>query len=315
MSRLIMHDHTIKESHAVTARTNILLTAIVPVGNMNGNLTLLSGWLNKISKFPLRVIIVHDEQDSQTSIELKKIVNEFRGLEVIKISGTFGCPGLARNAGIALLNSPWVAFWDCDDEPILENIFNAIQNATEAEILVGGFIAEVAYNNNFEKKQSDTPTLQSVSFNPGLWRMIFRSHLVCNVEFTKLKLAEDQVFLSEINFVEKRKEFIDLPFYEYKLGAPNQLTKDLSNLRDLILASEIIFRKTNKYLLRETIVFNLTLVLRQQMTLLKLGDTNLRMNSLNLLYRYFVNANFKLHILLLVAIYNVLWAFGKSKLK
>lgn len=310
-----MHDRTIKESHAVTAGTNILLTAIVPVGNMNGNLTSLRSWLNKISKFPLRVIIVHDEQDIQTSLELKKIVSEFRGLEVVKISGTFGCPGLARNAGIALVSSPWVAFWDCDDEPILENIFSAIQNATDAEILVGGFITAVAENKNFEKKKSDTPTLQSVSFNPGLWRMIFRGHLVSKVEFTKLRLAEDQVFLSEINFAEKRKEFINRPFYEYKLGAPNQLTKDLSNLRDLILASEIILRKTNKNLLRETIVLNLTLVLRQQMTLLKLGDTNLRMNSLNLLCRYFVNANLKLLVLLLVAIYNVLWAFGKSKLK
>jgi len=310
-----MHDRTIKESHAVTAGTNILLTAIVPVGNMNGNLTSLRSWLNKISKFPLRVIIVHDEQDVQTSLELKKIVSEFRGLEVVKISGTFGCPGLARNAGIALVSSPWVAFWDCDDEPILENIFSAIQNATDAEILVGGFITAVAENKNFEKKQSDTPTLQSVSFNPGLWRMIFRGHLVSKVEFTKLRLAEDQVFLSEINFAEKRKEFINRPFYEYKLGAPNQLTKDLSNLRDLILASEIILRKTNENLLRETIVLNLTLVLRQQMTLLKLGDTNLRMNSLNLLCRYFVNANLKLLVLLLVAIYNVLWAFGKSKLK
>ena len=310
-----MHDRTIKESHAVTAGTNILLTAIVPVGNMNGNLTSLRSWLNKISKFPLRVIIVHDEQDVQTSLELKKIVSEFRSLEVVKISGTFGCPGLARNAGIALVSSPWVAFWDCDDEPILENIFSAIQNATDAEILVGGFITAVAENKNFEKKQSDTPTLQSVSFNPGLWRMIFRGHLVSKVEFTKLRLAEDQVFLSEINFAEKRKEFINRPFYEYKLGAPNQLTKDLSNLRDLILASEIILRKTNENLLRETIVLNLTLVLRQQMTLLKLGDTNLRMNSLNLLCRYFVNANLKLLVLLLVAIYNVLWAFGKSKLK
>lgn len=53
-----------------------LLTAIIPIGKMNGNLIILKNWIAQISNYPLKVILVHDFQDEGTAFELKKLVAE-----------------------------------------------------------------------------------------------------------------------------------------------------------------------------------------------------------------------------------------------
>jgi hypothetical protein len=293
----------------------VLLTAVIPIGKMNGDLSVLESWLPQISTYPLRLIIVHDVQDVHTTFALNKMMSEFHALEITMISGIFGSPGLARNKGTSLVNSKWIAYWDCDDFPSLERIFEAIQSSENScEILVGGFTLKVSDSSILSERHASNPSVQSVAINPGVWRMVFKTSLIPQLIFSDLKLAEDQLLLSQICFAERNACFIPFSFYVYHLGGPNQLTNSKSGLYDLLVASKILLIKTNKYLSNETILFNLTLVIRQQMTLLKRGGLGLRLSSIKLLFQYIVKLKPSTLKIGFVAIKNVVSASRKSRL-
>ena len=292
-----------------------LLTAIIPIGKMNGNLIILKSWIAQISNYPLKVILVHDFQDESTAFELKKMVAEHLGLEIIQISGNFGSPGGARNSALAIVDSDWVAFWDCDDCPLLNEIFNAIYNSdSSVEILVGGFNTRNIDGSLTSKRHSTNPSAKSVSINPGVWRMVFKSELVANLKFEELMLAEDQLFLSKMKFVTKKVKYISKPFYEYYMGDVNQLTKNPLFLKDLIVASDEILNELSNDLTSEQIVFNLTLVLRQQTTVLKKGDHRLKLRSIYLITKFFAASDLKTLKLGFFAVKNLVGAARKSKL-
>jgi len=236
-------------------------------------------------------------------------------LEIIQISGSFGSPGAARNSALSLIDSEWVAFWDCDDCPLLNDIFNAINSSdSSVEILVGGFITRNISGSIISKKHSMNPSAKSVSINPGVWRMVFKSELVSNLRFEELMLAEDQLYLSKMNFVTKKVKYIPNAFYEYYIGGANQLTKNPLFLKDLIVASGKILDELSNDLSSEQIVFNLTLVLRQQTTLLKKGDHRLKLRSIYLITKFFANSDFSTLKLGFLAFKNLVVAARKSKL-
>jgi glycosyltransferase involved in cell wall biosynthesis len=293
----------------------LLLTAIIPIGRMNGNLTILKSWISKISNFPLRVILIHDFQDESTAFELKELAAEHLGLDIIQISGSFGSPGAARNSALSLVDSEWVAFWDCDDSPLLNEIFNAIYNSdSSVEILVGGFITRNIDGSLTSKRHSTNPSAKSVSINPGVWRMVFKSELVANLKFDELMLAEDQLYLSKMNFVTRKVKYISNPFYEYYMGGVNQLTKNPLFLKDLIVASDEIIKELSNVLTNEQMVFNLTLVLRQQTTVLKKGDHRLKLRSIYLIIKFFAKSDLNTLKLGFFAVNNLVAAARNSKL-
>ena len=292
-----------------------LLTAIIPIGKMNGNLVILKSWIALISNYSVRVILIHDFQDESTALELKKLVAENLGLEIIQISGRFGSPGAARNRALSLVDSEWVAFWDCDDSPLLNNIFNAIDNSDgSVEILVGGFTTRNIDGSLTSKRHSMNPSTKSVSINPGVWRMVFKSGLVSNLRFEELMLAEDQLYLSKMKFATRRVKFISNPFYEYYIGGLNQLTNNPLVLKDLIVASDKILDDLSDELSSEQTVFNLTLVLRQQITVLTKGDYRLKLRSMYLIANYFTKSNLRTLKLGFLSLKNLLVAARNSKL-
>lgn len=292
-----------------------LLTSIIPIGNMNGNLDILRSWITHISNYSVRVVLVHDFKDESTALELKKLVSENLGLEIIQISGSFGSPGAARNRALSLVDSEWVAFWDCDDIPLLNNIFNAIDNSDDnVEILVGGFTTRNIDGSITSKRHSKSPSTKSVSINPGVWRMVFKSRLVSNIRFEELMLAEDHLYLSKVKFATRRVEFISNPFYEYYIGSLNQLTNNPLVLKDLIVASGKILDDLSDESSNEQTVFNLTLVLRQQITVLTRGDYRLKLRSICLIANFFTKLNLRTLKLGILSIKNLVGAVRNSKL-
>lgn len=263
----------------------ITLTAIIPIGDVKGDLQTLKSWINESKKFPLKLILIHDIYDTRTARQLLEISKQFEESKLIVIRGKFGSPGLARNAGLEIVKSKWVAFWDCDDRPQLENIFNAIATASiHDEIIIGSFQVKKLSKNFTSLKFSKKATINSISLNPGVWRMIFKSELVEKIRFTDLKLAEDHLFISEIKLPERKIEFVSKSFYEYIYGGKNQLTSKRNNLPDLKVASCLLLHNTKKEKNRQVIFFNLTLIFRQQFTLLKKGDLQLKFQALQFLF-------------------------------
>jgi glycosyltransferase involved in cell wall biosynthesis len=257
-----------------------LLTAIIPIGRTGGNLDLLYSWLPEASNFSLRIIMVHDVLDHETGPLLKKLFEEFKELNLTLIEGLYGNPGQARNAGLELASTHWIAFWDHDDKPVLNSIFKSInESRIEDEILIGEFGVRNIMKDSSVDLLTVKTSFNSISMNPGIWRMVFKNDLIHDKKFTNLRMGEDQMFLSDIKLPDRAVRFIPEIFYEYSIGSANQLTNNKSALVDLPLAAKYIYKHTTRNSSKALKSFNMNLIFRQQSTLINNGDMSLRIES------------------------------------
>ena len=240
----------------------ILLSVIVPIGNMAGHLQFIESWLQNVKKYSLEVILVHDQTFLNVGPELQELLQSVNSSKVSLIQGIFGNPGSARNAGLEIATGYWVGFRDSDDTPNIENIFAAIKISQEHdEILVGNFSVFDIKTKNLRTPISNENGINSVAMNPGIWRMVFRRPSISDTRFPSLKMGEDQVFLSRLNFGIRKLRFVESIFYQYNLGSSSQLTKSRIALKDLPLASAIILDHAKKAQRKQSI-FDLQLVFR-----------------------------------------------------
>ena len=263
-----------------------LLSAVIPVSKMAGNFECLRSWINQTPDYSIQVILVHDIADDNTGDELKEIVYQAnRNYNIVLTEGIYGNPGNARNSGLELAKGEWVAFWDSDDKPLLASIFEALyQCSSEDEILVGGFITRNIVSGQYNYLNALDNNLISVSINPGVWRMVFRNQILSQVKFSDLRNGEDQLFLSDLDFAERSIKYINDTFYEYTLGQAGQLTNRRDALKDLVRATNAIFDRAvisgNMQL-----IFDMTLIIRQQLTLIKKGGISLKFQPIIFYFR------------------------------
>jgi len=213
---------------------NSILTVVTPVTNMAGKLSKLESWVDEALELGVKVVVVHDYREAKTQEELQKIVNRHHSERLILLSGKFGNPGAARNAGMTNLISEWICFWDSDDLPNVSNVIAEINSSQPLiDVIIGQF---VTVDNNLEAKPNKTSTtycLDDFALNPGLWRILIRSKLVNQLEFPPLRMGEDQVFLNNLNLGSLHIKFSREIFYKYFSGDPNQLTNNEKALSDL----------------------------------------------------------------------------------
>lgn len=228
-----------------------LLTVIVPTKNMHLKLELLKSWLCECEKYPIQVIIVVDFSSDGTFDEISSFVSMLGNSSIRIIHGNYGSPGLARNAGLKGINSNWLAFWDSDDYPILENVFEALHaKLMDTDIIIGGFITHefdqpVISRTLSTNQETQNGTLEILR-NPGIWRWIFRSSLVSDLEFPNLGLAEDQCYLASVlsknPIILKSKK----TFYDYSTNRYNSQTSTGRYIRDIKPAIQIIGREITR---------------------------------------------------------------------
>ena len=289
-----------------------VLTVIVPIGNMAGQLQFIESWLLDVDKYPFEVVLVHDQTFLDVGAELEELLKKFDSAGIILVEGIYGNPGSARNAGLEIAKGSWIAFWDSDDNPSIENIWKAIQEADEQdEILIGEFTVFDLKSLVMKASTRILDSLNSVAMNPGIWRMIFRSKTIGGTRFPSLKMGEDQVFLSYLGFASRRLRFIESVFYQYNLGSPSQLTKSWKALRELPLASGLIFNHATRAPKKETI-FDLQLFYRQQITIIKKGDYLLKLGVLRSVMKFFVPFRFTFLVESLTALIRVLKTIRKA---
>jgi len=289
-----------------------LFSVVVPIGNMVGQLQFIESWLNETWKHQIEVILIHDQTYKDVRPELDQLLLGVNFTNVLLVEGIFGNPGSARNAGLDIATGEWIAFWDSDDNPSIENIWKAVQEADEQdEILIGDFTVFDLKSGAFRPQTRIIDPLNSIAMNPGIWRMIFRRENIGSTKFPSLKMGEDQVFLSYLGFASKRLRFIESIFYQYNLGSSSQLTKSPIALRELPLASRLIFDHAIKAPNKEAI-FDMQLFYRQQITILKKGDYSLKLGVLKYLGKIFVPFRFSFLVESLTALLRVLISIRKA---
>jgi len=278
-----------------SANKSYLLSAIVPINNANQNINALSKWLTEVKNFSLEVIMVHDIANEDICDRLNSLVKSLDSLSVFLINGKYGSPGLTRNAGLRLATGKWITFWDCDDLPLIKNIFSAIYEADRlTDVLVGKFLTRPSFDKSTQELKHFDSSFLSVCMNPGIWRMVFRQHIVKNQTFKRFSLAEDQLFLSQIRYADLVSTYSQKTFYEYRIGVVGQLSKRRENLNQLAEVSKLMLYSLKQFQSEKSHFFNLSLILRQQMTLGKFGNFRQRLLALSFVVRLML-ANKFLH--------------------
>lgn len=271
---------------------------------MAGKLERLEAWLREALDFDIDVIIVHDFRENRTQVELETILKNIQSDKFKIISGQFGSPGAARNAGLRLVNSEWVGFWDSDDLPEVRNAFEEILVSDESvDVIVGQFSLVDLNDRENQGKTSSTHSLDSLAVNPGLWRILFRYTTVEKIEFPETRMGEDQIFLNRLNLGKLQIKFSNKVFYHYFTGVTGQLTSNRIAINDL---RETINELKASLPLKEDsdLRFTSTLLLRNLSTALIQGKLQLKIQTLAQLIETFFGLGLRTTLVLINRILN-----------
>lgn len=258
-----------------------VVSIVCPVKNMSGRLRILEKWIGELTQDPrTEVVVVHDFSDDSTGEELKLICERYSSVTLVQ--GKFGNPGSARNAGLKICIGRWISFWDCDDEPEVNEFLALIDKieSTKPDISFGRF---KVFNEN-SKLVTESPTwssatdknLEIVAQNPGIWRVIFSKDLLKDMVFEPLRMAEDQIYISEAIVKASKVTFFDNLIYTYFTGSNDHLTKNTLALQDLLPA----FNQTSKMISvdnLDTHPFLQLMAARQFISGLKFGNLRTRL--------------------------------------
>jgi glycosyltransferase involved in cell wall biosynthesis len=268
------------------------LSVIIPVSVKASNYQNLIQWLESQDFTMVDVIVVLDEANA--SIERKtEASNLFLAFGINVISGDFGSPGLARNAGISVSVSDWIAFWDADDLPFIGNFLHMVKGANlkGLDVCVGGYILKNIKRGSTEYHElpqvdhtEKLPTL--LGKDPGIWRFAFRKAVI-QKEFTSIKMGEDQLFLLENNVLD-RKIYVEHSFvYCYFYGGEAQATSDKSLIKDLKTAIDFSFNYTISAGASSQSRFAAMLLVKQMLTAIKRGSIQLKFWTVTRLLKMF----------------------------
>lgn len=247
-----------------------LLTAVIPIGNTQGNLFHLHETLSECQTHDVEVVLVHDDYSDGTR---EAIENLRRGYPWVKVvNGCFRAPGIARNAGLMLIETEWFCFWDVDDKPNVSNVSGAVnRRGITADIIVGLFATEDLTSDKVKmwpyprnKKNLEF----EIALNPGIWRFVFKTREHSHRRFEDFSMGEDQLFLAQAGINFRRIEMVGKHFYTYIKNQTNQLTSDktrTAQLKSVIELENLLIKKST-----ETAFVDF-LIIKQSITLMKYG--------------------------------------------
>ena len=251
------------------------LSVVVPVHKLFGRMNNFSSWLNEAQRHKIQLIIVHDIGDGETQGSLEEVLSSYHLLDFILVQGYYGGPGNARNAGSALAHGRWIAFWDSDDNPNINQFMEMVDTADEngSEVAIGLFEKysdltnqKIPFDNRFCNR------LENLHRYPGLWRFAINQDLVNLPRFPELMLGEDQLFILALKLEERRILFYNHSVYGYFTGLDFHLTSQSINypdIKELIMRSLSLQREHSSLLI-------LNFIFRQNLSLFKLGSYKLK---------------------------------------
>ena len=202
-----------------------LLSVIVPVTKMSGKLQNLKNWLGMIQQNKIEVLLIHDNQDEKTKEDLESLVTEFNYLNIVVLEGKWGNPGEPRNKGLEFSKGEWVIFWDADDTGNPIDVLSALSKVKpDTKIIIGKFNVYDHLTKELLQTNQKAHSLNSVANNLGIWRIAIKREIAIKSKFPPLCIAEDIVFLVNLELFDHAIEFTDLNFYTYNINVSGQLT-------------------------------------------------------------------------------------------
>jgi glycosyltransferase involved in cell wall biosynthesis len=250
------------------------ISIVIPVKNVEKNLSNLRNILNQIKNQSVEIIFVQDVFDEPPSLNLQTLINSQSSRNIKLISVAAGNPGAARNSGMRLVRGRWVTFWDADDQPNLDNLISIVMEAEEknCDVCIGSFqiLKDGVLSSHVLNPKKG---LNQIASNPGIWRFSFRSNLVSDVRFPSIKMGEDQIFLLWMRLSEKEIYLSKNLVYIYFRGSTSQETNLHSSRKEILRSLKIslhVYSEQPNW--KDT--FAREVIVRQLLTTLKIYGTS-----------------------------------------
>jgi len=228
---------------------NYVLSVVVPVGQLNGEISALQSWISIVNNIQVIIVLDHIDDKTREAINLAFAITNHPGIQIFEVD--FRNPGDSRNFGLSKATGSWILFADADDVPQISSIEEAIHSTKDtADIIVGNFETLAVKTGKKTKHEAENlqDLIKRLPKNLGLWRFVFRHQYLreSGVQFPPLCMAEDQVFYLELNPRETQFEFANLVFYSYHIGNNFQLTNDPEKIQDLRIAINLSLQKISQ---------------------------------------------------------------------
>lgn len=245
---------------------------VVPISRMAGQLQNLETWLARCQSFPqISVYLVHDWGDEQTWEELNVLVSRLDNKNIILSQCRAENPGGARNFGRQQSNDDYLIFWDADDIGYVDRVVEVLDSNPGHDVIICNFEMEFPGSRDRIVKKHFGEFTQ-VHKNPGLWRFLFKSEFVKNIQFDELIMGEDQLFLERLDILNSRYHFSEIIIYSYVVNRVGSLTasKNVTDLKKVVVEGyRILLNQPQK-----SFKFVKSLLIRQCLTLIRHGNVD-----------------------------------------
>jgi glycosyltransferase involved in cell wall biosynthesis len=221
------------------------LTIVIPVHKMAGRLENLNKSIKSAADCDVTFILVNDESDDATFCELVKIVEENAFADIKLMTGKFGSPGMARNAGLEQVATNFVMFADSDDEFFVSKILSVI-SSVNAQLIIGSFEVLDFSSQNLILNRPKKPLTVTMAISPGIWRLVLNTNIAKLQKFSKYRMGEDQLWMAELLLLDLDFVVSNEVFYRYYSSNPLSLTSNPEAIQDL----ESVLREFEKLLKR-----------------------------------------------------------------
>ncbi len=278
-----------------------IFSAIIPVSIKADNHQNLIQWLSTQDYTKVELIVVLDGADVSSKAKTDTR-NSFLPFSIKILSDDFGNPGFARNAGLSVSETEWIAFWDADDLPLIGNFCQMVQDANQKglDICAGDYILRDLKSGATEFRKLPDIDLGSlpisVGSDPGIWRFAFRKAVLVK-QFTPMRMAEDQIFLLENNIFDQEIHLGHKFVYCYFYGGEKQSTSNKSLIQDLRSAISTSIKYISTHEATPQYQFATAMLARQLLTAMKRGTLKLKLWALWQVLKNFSQSNLLLKTL------------------
>jgi glycosyltransferase involved in cell wall biosynthesis len=252
-----------------------MCSIVVPIKYKGDGLPNLVKWLMLAESQNLQIVVINDLQPEETGEPVQRILEACQHPDLKYFEGHFGNPGAARNFGIEKVTREWIAFWDSDDLPIVDNFLDGVHEAdnSRSQVMIGSFKLRSDSDSEFSKTYylSEVTDLASeITLRPGIWRFAFKIDDMKDVRFPNSRMGEDQAFIALSQLSDKRISICSDPVYEYFVGGTDHQVDAVSALIDMKISIGAIDRAM-KWQSKASAQISHQLIAKQLITCIKKG--------------------------------------------
>ena len=237
------------------------ISIIIPVYNGEKYLKkCLDSIVNQTIFSKLQIIVVDDGSTDNTLSIIKKY-KEVYGNNIVVVSIPNGGVSNARNIGIENSTGKYITFVDADDwveQGCYEKMYRKAQESSADIVATGFFVSNdnedilknIVTNQEEKKLKKDIITdFLRGKIDVHCCDKIFSREMIGKIRFdTKLKIAEDRMFLFDVFLVAKSMYLMPDVFYHYYQNANSVMHNVSGNLNmDGIKVSQLILNKTAEF--------------------------------------------------------------------